>query len=403
MVYYQNKGFTLIEISIVILIVVILLISFIYIWSGLEVIQKARDVKRINDLNLLNSVILSILSNQSIYLGEENIIYLSLPDSTSTCASYNLVAVYSPYRYQCQSNDKFLKIDGQGWLPLNLTSSEIIGLTVLPIDPLNNENYFYAYQTKNSKIKLTANLESKAFALKMITDGGVDPLLYEVGSDVTIPSPHSGLVAFWNFNESGYNIYDSSGYQRNGRTYSSTTLLDLHSTSSCQIGFCLKLDGLDDYFSVEISQNYLLTKEKPFTVFLIAKPEDLSGRKQILQRALNSSDRIFIALESSKVIFGIYDGSFWKKVESSNSLETNKFYFITAVYKGDMDLEIYLNEFRSTTNSTLGYGYPWPNLEIGKYSFYSQDWFKGIIDDILIYNRSLSKKEVEILLKNYNL
>ncbi len=195
---FNNKGLTFIEILVSMAIIAFLFASFFYIWNTLDLFRTARDNKRINDLNFLDSAIKTLLATHpDLNLGQENLIYTSLPDSSSTCGSYNLIKIFPPFTYRCQTQANYLKIDGTGWLPIDFRLGKVLGLSVLPIDPLNNQNYFYAYQVKGNRYKITTRFESKKYLFKMVEDGGFEPTLYEVGSNLRIASPHSGLIAYW--------------------------------------------------------------------------------------------------------------------------------------------------------------------------------------------------------------
>ncbi len=135
-----------------------------------------------------------------------------------------------------------------------IASSSVLVLSSLPVDPLNNADYFYAYQVKNGRYKLTARFEDKSFIEKMVLDGGLEPTLYEVGSDLRMPSPQSGLVLYLPFSEgTGTIAYDLSGYGNNGTLYSSTTICSNPPTSGCpqwvngKVGKALSFDGVDDW------------------------------------------------------------------------------------------------------------------------------------------------------------
>jgi hypothetical protein len=57
-----------------------------------------------------------------------------------------------------------------------------------------------------------------------------------------------GLVGYWSFDEaSGTIAYDYSGYNNNGTMYSSTTPIDLHTSSNCKINICTSFNGIDNY------------------------------------------------------------------------------------------------------------------------------------------------------------
>jgi hypothetical protein len=90
----------------------------------------------------------------------------------------------------------------------------IINLANLPIDPINKPPYYYTFVVGGS-YKLSAKPEiNYDFA---INDGGIEPILYEVGSNKKLSTFQSGLVGYWSFDEgTGTTIYDLSGYGRHG-------------------------------------------------------------------------------------------------------------------------------------------------------------------------------------------
>lgn len=400
MAFYQNKkyGMTFVEVLIVIGLISLLFASFFYIWNSLDIFRKARDSKRLNDLNFLNSAIQSILNVQSdIYLGDENVVYLSLPDSSSTCGSYDLVKIYSPYSYKCQTQNNFLKVDGTGWLPVNLTLSKIVGVSALPIDPLNNKDYFYTYLVKGGRYKLTAKFESNAYIPKMANDGGFEPTLYEVGSNLKIPSPHSGLIGYWSFDETGSNVYDLSGYGNNGVMYSSTTITDLHSTSSCKIGYCASFDGVDDYIRINNNLDY---SKNSFTVISWINTQDITNcRRTIVSSKENSSSGFVLAQPEgacNKVRISANISGTWQAVDNSNLISTTTWYFVAGRYDGS-SLTIYLNNNKNSSSFIGNLVNNTDSTAIGSRNSYNVHFFKGYIDEIRIYNRALSDDEIKII------
>ncbi len=410
MEYYQNKkGLTFIEILISMSIIMILFATFFYIWNTLDIFRTARDNKRINDLNLLDSAIKTILAiNPEINLGQENIIYTSLPDSSSTCGSYNLVKVFSPYSYRCQNSANYLRIDGNGWLPLDFRLGQIIGVSVLPIDPLNNQDYFYAYQVKGNRYKLTAKFESKKYLSKMLNDGGFEPTLYEVGSNLRIPSPHSGLVGYWNFDETGSTAYDLSGYNNHGTMYSSTTITDLHSTSSCKIGYCASFDGVDDYVNLQNTglnnpNLYGGTTSGKISFIAFIKPTRSSGINYdtILTR-IGGIHYLAIVSDSSRILRTmvrdiVNNVNYWPYSNSQISL--NQWTHIVFILEAGIGYKFYINGQLDISVSfgnigIIDYG---NDSSIGKQLSSLYNFFKGLIDEVRIYNRALSAEEIKAL------
>ena len=88
--------------------------------------------------------------------------------------------------------DATREVDGNGWIPVNLTS--VPGgapLSVLPIDPTNDSTYFYSYACDNTAktYELNANMESDRYKAggpddkaSNTKDGGNNDNVYEVGT-----------------------------------------------------------------------------------------------------------------------------------------------------------------------------------------------------------------------------
>lgn len=82
---------------------------------------------------------------------------------------------------------------GAGWIPINFASLSIgTPLGVEPVDPVNNATYFYSYATNASnQFELNANMESIRYASSGTndvesTDGGINPTIYEVGTNLAL-------------------------------------------------------------------------------------------------------------------------------------------------------------------------------------------------------------------------
>jgi prepilin-type N-terminal cleavage/methylation domain-containing protein len=394
----NNKGMTFVEMLVVMGIISILFASFFYIWNTMDVFRKSRDSKRINDLQLLDTALKTLLSTErNINLGEENVIYTSLPDSSSTCGSYDLLPLFSPYSYRCQTSQNYLKVDGNGWLPVNFTLGKILTISVLPIDPLNNKDYFYAYQVRYDRYKLTARFESQTNIGKMANDGGLEPTLYEVGSDLFIPSPHSGLVGYWSFDEgTGTIAYDLSGYGNNG-TLNNFNFNEASGWTTGKIGKALIFDGSDDY--VSLNQQPFLSNGFTFSVWVKIPSLIPSGYTNIF-----NNNQFYIRKSNSA------EGNYWDAfiTLSDNSVEprargivaqADVWTHLVVVWDKVM-LKIYVNsepkdnvartgDLTSTTvTAQLGRGEQTNTL---------LHPFLGIIDEVRIYDRALSPAEIKAL------
>lgn len=403
----NNRGFSLIEVLIVLGLMIFLFSSFFYLWNTSQVFKKGRDSRRINDLQTLDAAIKNLLATQSdLNMGEENIIYTSLPDSSSTCGNYALNKISSPFSYRCQAVGDYLKTNGQGWLPINFASSSVLVLSSLPVDPLNNADYFYAYQVKNGRYKLTARFEDKSFIEKMVFDGGLEPTLYEVGSDLRMPSPQSGLVLYLPFSEgTGTVAYDLSGYGNNGTLYSSTTICSNPPTSGCpqwvngKVGKALSFDGVDDYVSFAYGPNNI----QSFTIIAwVNSREYQSGWNSILGLEYGNTNlnSYWFGVYGNKFRFYTYHGSD-DYLDDNNSLPTYQWAFLAGVYE-NFKKYIYRDSDLVNSKSVSGavsYSSPYKFAVGSDFNFGnpSYDFIKAYIDEVRIYNRALSPDEIKAI------
>ncbi|OGY64509.1 MAG: hypothetical protein A3I24_04030 [Candidatus Harrisonbacteria bacterium RIFCSPLOWO2_02_FULL_41_13b] len=184
---YQKKGFTLVELLIVIGILAVLATATVLVLNPAELFRQARDTKRINDLEALRSAV-------SLYLST-----VSSPDmdAAGSCAANYWGSVAGAAENftgsPAQHANVATAIDGTGWLPIDFT--QIPGgspLSSLPTDPLNPDTatQAYTYRCDNTAktFELNANMESTRYAQGgsddvESTDGGDQVGIYEGGND----------------------------------------------------------------------------------------------------------------------------------------------------------------------------------------------------------------------------
>lgn len=182
----MKKGFTLIELLVVIAILAVLMSVVAITLNPAEMLRKTRDTKRISDLDTLRTAINLYITDQGELTGlDSNVCYVYTANApTNGC---NTVTVKED-----QSNN------GSGWIPIEFTKiSSGAPISSLPIDPnptigataTTSRVYYFKADTDSSTFELNANMESAYYQKDgdgdvESKDGGSNPDLYEVGSDL---------------------------------------------------------------------------------------------------------------------------------------------------------------------------------------------------------------------------
>ena len=176
----MKKGFTLIELVIVIGILAILAAAVVLVLNPAQLLAQARDSQRMSDLSSIKSAI-------GLYLATANTVTLGVQARSTFATACGLTG-------NCTINSIVLT-DGTGWVGVVLNdTSGGSPISALPLDPLNNANYQYAYQGDNTNktFELNGRLESTKYRDAMINDGGNRSTCstyiettgyYEVGTD----------------------------------------------------------------------------------------------------------------------------------------------------------------------------------------------------------------------------
>ena len=223
----QSKGFTLLELLIVIAILAVLSVALVLVLNPAESLKKSRDTQRMSDLATLKTALglyMTTVSTPDLDAGVANfclgvgntaaqIAYSSPSGSNLTCtapavgtdAVGSFAAADSCYHVASTASSS---IDGTGWLPVNFTS--ITGgspISNLPLDPTNsaatatptNATLTYRYTCQatgdathpSNVFEIDAVMESSQYGPggtddKSAKDGGDNANYYEVGTSLKL-------------------------------------------------------------------------------------------------------------------------------------------------------------------------------------------------------------------------
>jgi len=218
----KQRGFTLLELLIVISIIAILSVILVLVLNPAETLKKSRDAQRISDLATLKTAIALYMTDTTspILDGGTNSLCKTIPSTargsggafpiwyslssdspgdTITDVTLDGSTVVTPAS-QVLAED-LSRTNGDGWIPINFDA--LAGgspISNIPVDPVNtiadisgvvSTDFVYRYSCAVTPLsfEIDAQLESTAYTVtddKRALDGGNSELYYETGTNLLI-------------------------------------------------------------------------------------------------------------------------------------------------------------------------------------------------------------------------
>jgi len=222
--------------------------------------------------------------------------------------------------------------------------------------------------------------------------------------DINVQNPAldllSGIAAYWKADEpAGNTVEDSSA---NGNT---GTAMNGLNRGTGKIDGGLQLDGIDDYVDVSGTQSLEISGSIALSAWI--KPDQNGGWQSVIRKLTEIGSHTYPFTAYDLILVDTGAGTFQPRMDVSgtdgnrvsatgNELAYGSWYHIGGVYDGST-LQIYVNGV--VISSTP---YSSPLLQTGQPLYLGVngalgDAFKGVMDDIRIYNRALSSSEIQSL------
>jgi hypothetical protein len=220
---------------------------------------------------------------------------------------------------------------------------------------------------------------------------------FKVNATQTTDSLKNGLVGHWTFDGkdmAGNYAFDKSG---NGNRGTLTGSNGVPIRAAGKIGQGLQFDGVDDYVRAPT------IAPAQVTVSAWINPNSITDRdaREIVS---NTSDSVVLRIDnddvtSKRVVFWIQrSDSTYFAAYSTVPLSPRTWTHLVGTFDGT-NARLYINGVEANNSpvavngSILAQG----NFLIGVHQDLTRDFFRGIIDDVRIYNRSLSNDEIKRL------
>jgi len=185
-------------------------------------VKQTRDSNRIAELNQINKALLIFQSFSGTGMGNSTKVYVSIPSDQADCSDLDLPVLGGGYTYACSTSANYRKVDGNGWIPVDLTSVQSSAGTLfaaLPIDPVNTVANGYYYTYIPGSWALSATMEStKYIASNAANDGGQSTTRFEVGNEMAL----NACLVVPAFSATGGTITEVGGYRIHTFTTSGT-------------------------------------------------------------------------------------------------------------------------------------------------------------------------------------
>ena len=197
------------------------------------------------------------------------------------------------------------------------------------------------------------------------------------------------LVAYYPFNG---DANDVSGFNNNGIVYGAALVSDRFNNLNSAYLF----DGINDY--IQVGNSSSLNFEYSITVNFWIKVGDFFDREAYPLSQGNWENRWKISITNRRIRWTVKTDVGIKDLDSETELILDSLYNVTALYDG-VDFEIYING-RLDALSTFSGSILQTNIDFmsGKVLPGNNQYnFKGVLDDIRIYDYALSFQEIKDL------
>ena len=403
----SNKGFTLVELLIVIAILAALAAAVVVVINPMEMLRQGRDSTRMREIGTLHrSLSMFQVDRPAVSIGDPNRIYISIPDTSDTCANLGLPTPPPNWSYRCVTAENLRNINGTGWIPVDFTSMfQGSPLASLPIDPVNtvDSGAFYVFVTDGRSWTLASLLESERHAPSALRDGGTDAARFEAGTNLSLWTSASGLVGYWSFDGTGSiannqiaGLRDESGRGNHG-TASNANATGMAFVPG-RVGNAVTFDGVDDNLEIGDRPTLNFHGTQPFTIEAWVRPAVANHTGTIMSRYNGGIlGHYILDLNTGRLL--LYRAVSPWNIAGTTVLTANNWYHVIGIYDG-AHMRLFVNGSSNAVPQVSGSVANFNiRVLIGAHLRTNNptSFFRGLIDEVRIYNRALTEAEIRTI------
>jgi uncharacterized delta-60 repeat protein len=194
-----------------------------------------------------------------------------------------------------------------------------------------------------------------------------------------------------------YSPYSNNGTVINGAVWNQTGGYDGRGA--------YQFDGVNDYISIPHTSSLNISPHN-FTVMFWIKPATLSLDTIIAKAVAPYTGGWMVYIQSSNILrlqLGDGNGASIERTTDA-ALQTNTWAHIVVVIEPGVDVRFYKNGTQLTTDDALTEWYKIGtnahNIEIGSFNSGANDLFSGVIDEVVIFNKSLNESQIKAIYQN---
>lgn len=216
---------------------------------------------------------------------------------------------------------------------------------------------------------------------------------------------NSGLVGNWSFD--GKDIIngvmrDTSGYNNHGNFSGISTSTFYVAGKVAQAG---NFDGVDDYLAVPDHSSLQATLTTPFSLSFWFKIPMNGSADQSIATKFNGSQgyRVYTSSSDAKLYFVITNSDSSFQIVSANALNDGQWHYATIIYSGNSNrsgMSMYIDELPAVVGTDSPISSTISNtstLYLGTSYTAGNEFLKGYLDNVKLYNRALSGSEIQQL------